>query len=143
MNTLTMTRTRQRHSVASMVGALAVTFSLFMASPVPTSAQELFVLSTESGLELYQVEKRIEPDLLINTYHSGFRPKAEAGAFSNQAMFSAYGIIGKPLLVRSGLQTSPNGRILIMADLIDWHPTSGKNLQSDDLMASLFGANPR
>ncbi len=142
MNTKPIKNIRRRNTITSIVGAWTVTFGLLVASPVSASAQELFMLSTESGLELYQVGKLIEPDLLINTYHSAVLPKIQAGAFSLQPI-SVHGNFWKPLLVQSGLQTTPNGRILTMAGRIDWHPYSDGNSLSNDLVASLTGANPR
>jgi len=142
MNTQPLNNTRRRNTITSIVGAWTVIFGLLVASPVSASAQELFVLSTESGLELYQVGKLIEPDLLINTYHSAVSPKITAGTFSLQPI-SVHGKFLRPLLVQSGLQRTPNGRILTMAGRIDWHPSSDGNLLSNDLVASLTGANPR
>jgi hypothetical protein len=142
MNTKPLKNIRRRNTITSIVGAWTVTFGLLVASPVSASAQELFVLSTESGLELYQVGKLFEPDLLINTYHSAVSPKKNAGTFSLQPI-SAHGKFLRPLLVQSGLQTTPNGRILTMAGRIDWRPSSNRDPLSDDLVASLTGANPR
>ena len=67
MNPIPFKNPRRKNSVVSIAWTLAATFGLLLASPVSSSAQELFVLSTESGLELYQVGNLIEPDLLINT----------------------------------------------------------------------------
>ncbi len=142
MNTKPLKNIRRRNTITSIVGAWTVTFGLLMASPISASAQELFMLSTESGLELYQVGNLIEPDLLINTYHSAVSPKKQAGTFSLQTI-SVQGNFWRPLLVQSGLQTTPNGRILTMAGRIDWHPYSDGNSLSNDLVASLTEANPR
>ncbi len=142
MNTKPLKNIRRRNTITSIVGTWIVTFGLLVALPVSVSAQELFVLSTESGLELYQVGKLIEPDLLINTYHSVIPSKIKAGAFSLQPI-SVHGNFWRPLLVQSGLQTTPNGRILTMAGRIDWHPSSDRDPLSDDLVASLAGLNPR
>ena len=142
MNTKPLKNIRRRNTITSIVGAWIVTFGLLVASPVSASAQELFVLSTESGLELYQVGKLIEPDLLINTYHSGIPSKIQAGTFSLQPI-SVHGKFWRPLLVQSGLQTTPNGRILTLAGRIDWHPYSDGNSLSNELVASLTGTNPR
>ncbi|MCH7615146.1 MAG: hypothetical protein IH978_05350 [Nitrospinae bacterium] len=136
MNPIPFKNPRRKNSVVSIAWTLAATFGLLLASPVSSSAQELFVLSTESGLELYQVGNLIEPDLLINTYHSAIPSKIQAGTFSLQPI-SVHGKFWKPLLVHSGLQTTLNGRILTMAGRIDWQPTSGGNPLSDDLIASL------
>ncbi|MDT7040727.1 hypothetical protein [Candidatus Nitronereus thalassa] len=126
MDPLLCKKSKCKNSIVSMAWILAATFSLLLTSPVPASAQELFVLSTESGLELYQAGNLIEPDLPINTYHSAVPPKIKAGTFSLQ-----------PILVHSGLQTTLNGRILTMAGRIDWYPSSGENPLSHDLVASL------
>lgn len=137
MNTMSLKNTSHNNSVASMLTVLAVTLGLFMASPVPASAQELFALSTESGLELYQVEGLKGPDFIINKYHSALEPKIEASAFSKQFRSVKYGKFARSLLVNSGLQTTPNGRILTMAGHIDWQPTSGGKTSNKDLVASL------
>jgi hypothetical protein len=142
MNTKPLKNIRRRNTITSIVGLWIVTFGLLVGSPVSAPAQELFVLSTESGLELYQVGKLIEPDLLINTYHSAIPSKIKAGTFSLQPI-SVHGKFWKPLLVQSGLQTTPNGRILTMAGRIDWHPYSNGDSLSHDLVASLTGTNPR
>jgi len=142
MNTKPLKNIRRRNTITSIVGTWIVTFGLLVASPVSASAQELFMLSTESGLELYQVGNLIEPDLLINTYHSEIPSKIKAGAFSLQPI-SVHGKFWRPLLVQSGLQTTPNGRILTMAGRIDWQTSSDRDPLSDDLVASLAGLNPR
>ncbi len=142
MNTKPLKNIRRRNTITSIVGTWIVTFGLLVASPVSASAQELFMLSTESGLELYQVGNLTEPDLLINTYHSAIPSKLKGGAFSLQPI-SVHGNFWRPLLVQSGLQTTPNGRILTMEGRIDWHPSSEGNPLNDDLVASLTGTNPR
>ena len=142
MNTKPLKNIRRRNTITSIVGTWIVTFGLLVASPVSASAQELFMLSTESGLELYQVGNLIEPDLLINTYHSAIPSKIKAGAFSLQPI-SVHGKFWRPFLVQSGFQTTPNGRILTMAGRIDWHPYSNGDSLSNDLVASLTGTNPR
>lgn len=114
MITTPLKNTSSGRTINSMVGTLALTLSLFIASAIPASAQELFVLSTESGLELYQVEKLIEPDLRLNPYPSALRPKAEVGNFHSQFLRATYGTFGKTLIVDSGLQTTPNGRLTII-----------------------------
>jgi len=142
MNPIPLKNPRRKNSVVSIAWTLAATFGLLLASPVSSSAQELFVLSTESGLELYQVGNLIEPDLLINTYHSAVLPKIQAGTFSLQPI-SVHGKFWKSLLIHSGLQTTLNGRILTMAGRIDWHPYSDGDSLSNELVASLTGTNPR
>ena len=143
MNTMRLKHTNRKNSAPFLIWGLAATFGLFFASPGPTSAQELFALSTKSGLELYQVEKLNRSELLVNTYYSAIRPALGGGNFAPKPTLSAYGITGNSHLIHSGIQTTLNGRILTMAGRIDWQPSSDRNHLSNDLVASLTGANPR
>ena len=92
------------HSKAFTFRTLVVSLGLFLAWPVISTAQELFILSTESGVELYQVEKIRELDLRINFFHSS-DPSYQG---------SASEIMMESLMVNSGLQKTPHGRLLTM-----------------------------
>lgn len=124
MNTTRFKNNRRKNSGNYLFAILTVSMGMLMASPVSGLAQELFVLSTETGLELYQVEKLIKPNWL------GMPSPSVAHTRTMK------GIMGAPLNVQSGLQTTPNGR-LTMANRINWKPTVEDNTSEDELMASL------
>ena len=137
MNTTPLHHTRRRNSANSTFTILTISLSLFLASPLMASGQELFSLSSQSGLELYQVEKLIKPSWLTHSFFSEVQMKPESGSFSDQILVSGYGDRGKPLFVRSGLQTTPSGR-LIIAGHINWQPSVGEITFEDGRVASLF-----
>ena len=75
----------------------------------PVLAQELYALSTDTGLEFYQVEAVKKLDLKVNRSKSALWP-------TNGSSIGRNGL-------NSGFQTTVNGRILTMAGRIDWQPT--------------------
>jgi hypothetical protein len=123
MKTTSLTNNSRSHTFALTFWTLMVSLGLFMASPIVASAQELFILSTESGLELYQVEKLRDPDWLIPDYHSTYQPAS-----------TDFGIVGNSLMVQSGLQTTPHGRIYTMASRVDSLPTPKMDSLIKDLV---------
>ena len=127
---------RSANTVTSMIIGMVVSLTLLMSSPGAASAQELFALSTESGLEFYQVEKLKRPDLLIHTDHTLIWAKTPTENVSDGPIRSAYRTIGKPLMVKSGLQTTPNGR-LTMVGTVDWQP-SVEDTHKEKFIASLL-----
>jgi len=137
MNTTPIKNTHDNSAVTSMVAGIVVSLALFMSSPGAASAQELFALSTEAGLELYQIETLIMPSLLINPHHSVRGPNTATKSFSNGPLRSTYGTIGTPLMVQSGLQTTPYGRLTI-ASRSDSQPTAGDNAHEENFVASLM-----
>lgn len=137
MKTVTLSKDRTRASIGSILGALTLGFGLFVFLPGPASAQELFILSTESGMELYQVDNLVKPELLSNSNHSAIQPKAKSKVFSGQSMFLGHGMNGKPFVVNSGLQVTPNGRLLTMAIPVDEYPSPGLKTVGNELVASL------
>jgi hypothetical protein len=142
MNTTPLTNNKRKNFGSSMFAIFTVSLGLLMSAPVSASAQELFSLSTENGLELYQVEKLVKPNCLGNTLHSAGHSRTSTGSFRDLALHSTSGTIGEPLFVQSGLQTTPNGR-LTMANRIDWEPTVEDKGIEDGLMASLIQRQPQ
>jgi hypothetical protein len=115
-----------------------MSLGLLMALPGSSSAQELFMLSTKSGLELYQVEKLIMPTFLNSQYKLGSGEHVTTGEFSHTPHRSTYGALGgKLLVVQSGLQTTPNGR-LTLTGRIDWQPSLDGNAHDKNFVASLI-----
>ncbi len=136
MKTTPLKISRPVSTVTSMVTGMVVSLGLMMSSPGAASAQELFALSTESGLELYQVEKLKKPDLLIDTDHTLIWAKTAPENGGDGPLRTAYRTLGKPLMVKSGLQTTPNGR-LTMVGPIDWQP-SVDDAHKEKFIASLM-----
>lgn len=136
MNATPIRNIRSANTVTSIVAGMVVSLGLFMSSPGAASAQELFALSTESRLEFYQVEKLEKPNLLIHAYRTVIWPKTATENVSDGPLRSAYGTIGKPLMVKSGLQTTPNGRLTMVGPL-DWQP-SVDDIHEEKFIASLI-----
>lgn len=141
MNTTTSNNPKPSNHVASVVRTLAVSLALFLGLATSAFGQEIFILSTESGLELYQVEKLHEPNLQLNTFRPAFGSNLVDQSFMHQPTVSAYGIMGKSFMVNSGLQTTPNGRLLMLAGETDWRPSSGSDTDGQEFVASLLSAD--
>lgn len=137
MNTTPLKNIRSNSTATSLIGGLLISLGLFTALPGSSSAQELFMLSTKSGLELYQVEKLFMPTFLISQYRSGSGDNVKTGDFSHDPHRPTYGELGKILVVQSGLQTTPNGR-LTLTGRIDWQPSFEGNDQDKKFVASLI-----
>lgn len=136
MNATPLNNIRSANTFTSMIAGMVMSLGLFMSSPGAASAQELFALSTESGLELYQIETFFIPKMLINPYHAGSKPSTAIEDVSNDPLRSAYGTKAKRLMVKSGLQTTPNGRLTMVGPL-DWHP-SVDDTHEEKFIASLM-----
>ncbi|MDT7043126.1 hypothetical protein [Candidatus Nitronereus thalassa] len=122
----TTTTTTLYRSRTSIFSTLVISLILFMAWPVISVGQELFSLSTDSGLELYQVEKLRELDLRINLFRASEHPKVPISD-----------IMMETLMVDSGLQRTPHGRLFTMTAPYIQHPSH----KMDALIAEIFKEN--
>lgn len=129
MITTTKNQTTHQKSGKSMFATLAVSVGLLLSWPVAASSQEIFALSTDTGLELYQVQKIATPSWLGMT--------ASTGSHSE----TATGIFVKQLSVESGLQTTPIGRLTIV-HRINWEPTVETSSAESKLIAALTQDQP-
>lgn len=113
MNRKTLELTIQQNSSDYMFWIIATAFIFLLGWYTPVVAQELYALSTDTGLEFYQVEAVKKLDMNANS--------------SQSALWTITRYGKTPLELHPGFQTTIHGRILTMAGRIDW------GLQEDSL----------
>jgi len=99
---------------------MAATFTFMFSWYAPVLAQELFALSTDTGLEFYEVQAIQGLDRRIDHPRSALWPERKE-AFSRSLSSTPSRFDGSPI-IDSGFQTTVNGRILTLAGKIDWSP---------------------
>ena len=113
---------RKNHS-ESMFSILGAFLGLFLASPAAVSADQLFALSTETRLELYQAENLRSP----NSFTKPANPISHSG--------TVRGIIGEQVLMDTGLQTTPIGRLTMINR--NWQQIAEDTSSKNKLLAAL------
>ena len=113
----------------------ALTFVLSWYAPV--LAQELYTLSTDSGMEFYQVQAVKKLHMNVNTSHSALWPQSGNGALSSGINVNSR-LTPHSTELDPGFQTTVNGRILTMAGRIDWKPTG-----TEIILAEEFNQSPK
>lgn len=108
---------------------LGTTLGLFLALASFTSAsgQQLFVLSTDAGLEIYQVEPIKKPNLFPSKNFSALWPTSNEFIPINMPTLKLPGTQSSNVLIDPGFRTSVSGRILTIAGRIDWSSSETEN----------------
>lgn len=104
----------------------------------PVLAQELYALSTSSGLEFYQVEAIKQPNFEMNSSQGDLWPERSHIHIFSSSMLQTSPLIGGSPSLDSGYHTTMNGRILTLAGKIDWKVSPpflqmGKDLEGGEL----------
>ncbi|MEC4674828.1 MAG: hypothetical protein VST68_11625 [Nitrospirota bacterium] len=105
-------------AIAGLILGVTVNFATLM----PASAQELFVLSTDSGLELYQIDTVNKPNFAQYRNESALWPKTAPSLTVAQSLLTPMAINNTPIL-SSGFVTTETGRIATVAGRIAWQYT--------------------
>ena len=113
---------KNRRSTVFAIAGLILGVTLNFATLIPASAQELFVLSTVSGLELYQIDTVNKPSFVQNRNESALWPKTAPILTVDQSLFTPMAINNTPML-SSGFITTETGRIATVAGRIAWQFT--------------------
>ncbi|MCZ6799137.1 MAG: hypothetical protein O7F12_01485 [Nitrospirae bacterium] len=107
-------------------GVLAL--SIMAAQPASAENFELYMISTGSEVELYQVSSTLKPVKLTGARKDGYLAFRH---FPQLFLDSTHGYVQPRENLRmltSGFQTTPLGRILKVAGRIDWQKATGQEL---------------
>lgn len=115
-------KNNKRTTVLFIVGSvLGVTLNF--ATLMPASAQELFVLSTDSGLELYQIDTVNKASISLYRNDNALWQKTAPSPTWDQSLFTTFGNNHHAPLLSSGFITTGTGRIITVAGRIAWQFT--------------------
>ncbi|MCZ6580229.1 MAG: hypothetical protein O6840_01180 [Nitrospirae bacterium] len=131
-------------SVASTLVGTTFGMMVFLTPLVPVSAQELFALSTETGLEFYQVDTVKQPTWPLNRHSSALWPEPQTFLLIPSVEVETIKLFNSPLMVLPGFTTTTTGRVLTTAGRIHWLSTPPsvemvQVLDSPSLIAETIG----
>lgn len=131
-------------SVASTLVGTTFGMMVFLTPLVPASAQELFVLSTGTGLEFYQVDTVKQPTWPLNRHSSALWPEPQTLLLIPSVEVETIKLFNSPLMVLPGFTTTTTGRVLTTAGRIHWFSTPPsvemvQVLDSPSLIAETIG----
>jgi len=110
-------------SVASTLVGTTFGMMVFLTPLVPASAQELFALSTGTGLEFYQVDTVKQPTWPLNRHSSALWPEPQTFLLIPSVEVETIKLFNSPLMVLPGFTTTTTGRVLTTAGRIHWLST--------------------
>ncbi|MCH7615973.1 MAG: hypothetical protein IH978_09630, partial [Nitrospinae bacterium] len=107
-------------------------------------AQELFALSTGTGLEFYQVDTVKQPTWPLNRHSSALWPEPQTFLLIPSVEVETIKLFNSPLMVLPGFTTTTTGRVLTTAGRIHWLSTPPsvemvQVLDSPSLIAETIG----
>ena len=107
----------QMFNVVSTVVAIMFGMSVFFISVFPASAQDLFALSTDHGLEFYQVDAIERPSWLVNSHTSVFWTPPPKQLIGVSVDFLTKKFTLSSLRVLPGYSTTTKGRVFKAAEI--------------------------
>ena len=131
-------------SVASTLVGTTFGMMVFLTPLVPASAQELFALSTGTGLEFYQVDTVKQPTWPLSRHSSALWPEPQTLLLIPSVEVETIKLFNSPLMVLPGFTTTTTGRVLTTAGRIHWLSTPPsvemvQVLDSPSLIAETIG----
>lgn len=135
-------RDRMHHGSLIMGSALGVImiFSPFMEA----SAQEVFVIFSKAGPEVYQVDTLQEPKLTLNTYHGVFWPNVTPTIKMERSIFKDLTVKNNRIWLVPGFQAmGATSYFSATASGFDWPLSQAqREIENQEAVPSLHRTNP-